>query len=159
MGTTAGSCSYPWMAQALLGLGLALTFSCGLSAPQLAQAKHLTDLPPAAVNERRDIRCFLSDEKIASMTKLDAILGKRKGLDYVVVMYSLDGMEKVSISFMYPIANGHIHPFPVVYVFGDPVNHPESLQVYVDQTGDGVCKSIIFEPKEGLRKDDRKDDK
>lgn len=115
-------------------------------------ATHLSDLPKPILDnvqsERRDIRCFLSDEKIASMKELDVLLVKRKGLKYIAVFYSIDGGDKVNVTFLYPFENGKVHPFPTVYVFGDPINRKNGspLQVYADQTGDGTCKSIVWEP-------------
>lgn len=138
-----------WLSlNAIIWVALLLTFSCSFQ-PQIAMANPLFDLHPAqAVEDRRDIACFLSDEKIKSMVLLDGRMVMRRGLPYVLAMYNLDGGEKVNVSFLYPISEGRILPFPTVYIFGDVINSPKTTQVYVDQTGDGICKSITFEPKE-----------
>ena len=133
----------------LVGLLAGLTFMCGFTAQQLAHA----DLPKMvqAPAERRDIRCVLSDEKIASMKELDSMLGMRKGNLYVIVIYDLDGdPAKGELGLMYALHNGHITPFPVVYVFGDLTGRTKNYQVYTDQTGDGTCKGITLDPQEKL---------
>ena len=139
-----------WLSlNAILWVALLLTFSCAVQ-PQIVMAKSLLELHQvqAIPDDKRDIACFLSDEKIKSMVLLDGRMVMRRGLPYVLAMYNLDGGEKVNVSFLYPISEGRILPFPTVYIFGDVINSPKTTQVYVDQTGDGVCKSITFEPKE-----------
>ena len=129
----------------LIWAGFLLLFSC---APEPVFAGHITDLPKPGMQkaERTDIACFFSDEKLATLTQLDAKVGKRKGHDYIVVFYSLDGGEKANVAMLYRFFNGHINPVPTVYVFGDIMNNGV-IQVYLDRTGDGRCNSITIEPE------------
>lgn len=134
-----------------------LIFSCAQS-PQLAFAEqHLTDLPKPALlptAEKRDIRCFLSEEKVLTMAALDSDMVSRHGLNYVAIYYSFDGGEKINLTLLYPYVQGHVLPFPTVYIFGDIKNakQPSDVQVYSDKTGDGICKGITWEPSEDTTK-------